>query len=124
MATKTAPIPAADALATVVDKAQTVELAERVGVPVPRSWCPASADDAAALARELDERRADVALASAGSRAAADEVQRFERELRSASGDVRRRVAFVGDGPWVGQGGVARVKTFEQLDAWLRRQLH
>jgi predicted ATP-grasp superfamily ATP-dependent carboligase len=47
------PIPAPDALATVVDKARTVALAERVGVSVPRSWCPDSAESAAELAPGL-----------------------------------------------------------------------
>jgi predicted ATP-grasp superfamily ATP-dependent carboligase len=47
------PIPESEALATVFDKERTMALAERVGVPIPRSWCPASADEAAALAPTL-----------------------------------------------------------------------
>lgn len=47
------PIPDAGALATVVDKERTVALAQRVDVPVPRSWCPDSVEAAAALAGEL-----------------------------------------------------------------------
>jgi predicted ATP-grasp superfamily ATP-dependent carboligase len=47
------PIPGADALATVVDKERTMALAERAGVPIPRTWCPASDAEAAALAEHL-----------------------------------------------------------------------
>jgi predicted ATP-grasp superfamily ATP-dependent carboligase len=47
------PIPQADALATAVDKQRTVALAERVGVPVPRTWCPDTEAAAAALAPRL-----------------------------------------------------------------------
>lgn len=47
------PIPHADALACVVDKERTMALAEDLGVPVPRTWCPVSAEDAAALAPSL-----------------------------------------------------------------------
>jgi predicted ATP-grasp superfamily ATP-dependent carboligase len=47
------PIPSADALATVVDKERTMALAEREGVPIPRTWCPASSDEVAALAPGL-----------------------------------------------------------------------
>jgi predicted ATP-grasp superfamily ATP-dependent carboligase len=47
------PIPDADALATVVDKERTAALAERVGVRVPRTWCPASPAEVAALAPAL-----------------------------------------------------------------------
>ena len=44
------PIPDPDALATVVDKRRTMALAERLDVPIPQTWCPASADEVAALA--------------------------------------------------------------------------
>jgi predicted ATP-grasp superfamily ATP-dependent carboligase len=47
------PIPDADALATVIDKERTARLAGSLGVPVPRTWCPASAAEAAALAPSL-----------------------------------------------------------------------
>jgi predicted ATP-grasp superfamily ATP-dependent carboligase len=47
------PIPRADALAAVVDKERTMALAERAGVPIPRTWCPASAAEVTALAPTL-----------------------------------------------------------------------
>lgn len=47
------PIPGPDALATVLDKQRTAELAQRVGVPIPQTWCPADGDEAAALASSL-----------------------------------------------------------------------
>ena len=47
------PIPTSEALLSVVDKQQTSTLADRVDVPVPRTWCPLSADDAAMLAPDL-----------------------------------------------------------------------
>jgi len=47
------PIPDANALATVVDKARTTALAEGLGVSVPRTWRPASAEEVAALAPTL-----------------------------------------------------------------------
>jgi predicted ATP-grasp superfamily ATP-dependent carboligase len=48
------PIPDAPALATVVDKERTIALARHVDVRVPQSWCPDSAEAAAALAGDLD----------------------------------------------------------------------
>ena len=47
------PMPGPDALATVLDKQRTAALAERVGVSIPRTWCPADADATAVLASEL-----------------------------------------------------------------------
>jgi predicted ATP-grasp superfamily ATP-dependent carboligase len=47
------PIPATESLLGVLDKERTTALAARVGVPVPRTWCPQSADAVASLAREL-----------------------------------------------------------------------
>jgi predicted ATP-grasp superfamily ATP-dependent carboligase len=47
------PIPQEDALATAVDKQRTMALAERLGVPMPRTWCPESEAAAAALASRL-----------------------------------------------------------------------
>jgi len=47
------PIPSTEALLSVVDKQQTAALADRVDVPVPRTWCPMTADDAATLAPDL-----------------------------------------------------------------------
>lgn len=47
------PMPGPDALATVLDKQRTAELAERVGVSIPQTWCPADGDEAAALAPSL-----------------------------------------------------------------------
>jgi len=44
------PIPDAGALATVLDKERTVTLAERLGVSVPRTWCPPSVAEIAGLA--------------------------------------------------------------------------
>jgi predicted ATP-grasp superfamily ATP-dependent carboligase len=44
------PIPSAEALATVVDKQRTWQVAEALGVPAPRTWCPEAADDMQALA--------------------------------------------------------------------------
>ena len=48
-------IPIADvhALGTVLDKARTAALAAQVGVPIPRTWCPATEDEARALAGTL-----------------------------------------------------------------------
>ena len=47
------PMPGPDALATVLDKQRTAALAEAVGVPIPRTWCPENADAVATLAPEL-----------------------------------------------------------------------
>ena len=47
------PSPSAEALATVVDKERTWQVAERVGVPAPRAWCPTTIDEVAALAPAL-----------------------------------------------------------------------
>jgi predicted ATP-grasp superfamily ATP-dependent carboligase len=47
------PIPTTAALTSVLDKEHTVELAERLDVPMPRTWRPRSADEAAALASTL-----------------------------------------------------------------------
>jgi predicted ATP-grasp superfamily ATP-dependent carboligase len=47
------PMPGPDALATALDKQRTIALADAVGVPVPRTWCPADADEAASLASSL-----------------------------------------------------------------------
>ena len=47
------PIPGTDALMTVLDKARTVELAERLEVRIPRTWRPASVAAANALALQL-----------------------------------------------------------------------
>lgn len=47
------PMPGPDALATVLDKQRTAEVAERLGVSIPRTWCPADVDEAAALAPSL-----------------------------------------------------------------------
>ena len=47
------PMPGPDALATVLDKQRTAELAERVGVPIPKTWCPADGEAAADLASSL-----------------------------------------------------------------------
>lgn len=47
------PIPTTEALLSVLDKEQTTDLANRLDVPVPRTWAPGSVDEAAALAREL-----------------------------------------------------------------------
>lgn len=47
------PIPDTHAVTTVVDKQRTVALAQRLGVAVPRTWCPASAAAADALASRL-----------------------------------------------------------------------
>jgi predicted ATP-grasp superfamily ATP-dependent carboligase len=47
------PIAGDHAMRTVFDKQRTAELAERLGVPVPRTWCPADVAEAAALAPSL-----------------------------------------------------------------------
>lgn len=47
------PIASDDALGTVLDKERTAVLAERVGVPIPRTWCPAGPAETAALAPGL-----------------------------------------------------------------------
>jgi predicted ATP-grasp superfamily ATP-dependent carboligase len=47
------PMPDSDAIATVLDKQRTTALAERLGVAVPRTWCPADAAETAALAAGL-----------------------------------------------------------------------
>ena len=47
------PIPGPEALATVLDKQRTTELARRVGVPIPQTWCPADGHEATALAASL-----------------------------------------------------------------------
>ena len=47
------PIASDDALGTVLDKQRTAVLAERVGVPIPKTWCPADAAETAALVRAL-----------------------------------------------------------------------
>jgi predicted ATP-grasp superfamily ATP-dependent carboligase len=47
------PIADAHALGTVLDKARTGALAAQVGVPIPRTWCPATEDEVEALAAAL-----------------------------------------------------------------------
>ena len=47
------PMPGPDALGTVLDKQRTAALAERVGVPIPQTWCPVNLDEASALALSL-----------------------------------------------------------------------
>ena len=47
------PIPAPEALASVIDKDHTAQLADRLDVPTPRTWSPNSPDEAAALASAL-----------------------------------------------------------------------
>lgn len=47
------PMPGPDALATVLDKQRTAALAERVGVSIPGTWCPADAEATGRLAPRL-----------------------------------------------------------------------
>jgi predicted ATP-grasp superfamily ATP-dependent carboligase len=47
------PMPGPDALATVLDKQRTAALAERVGVPIPRTWCPEDVEATGSLAPTL-----------------------------------------------------------------------
>lgn len=92
------PIPDAEALATVVDKERTAALAERVGVPVPRTWCPASAADVAALAPDLPypvivKPRQTNFLAASGRLAKTDyAIVTAATDLRSAWSTVHRAV--------------------------------
>ena len=47
------PMPGSEALETVLDKQRTAAVAERVGVPIPRTWSPADLDEATTLAGSL-----------------------------------------------------------------------
>jgi predicted ATP-grasp superfamily ATP-dependent carboligase len=47
------PMPGPDAIASVLDKQRTAELAEHLGVSVPATWCPDNPDEVTAVASSL-----------------------------------------------------------------------
>jgi predicted ATP-grasp superfamily ATP-dependent carboligase len=62
------PIPDAPQLAYGLDKARVMQLAERLGIPHPRTMLPASADDVADLAQRLGTRVLVKPRSSSGGR--------------------------------------------------------
>ena len=87
-------LPTSDVMEIAYDKWKTVQVAERVGVPVPKSFCPESLEDVRELARGWQGGAVIKPRKTSGSRGIAfvDSAQQIEQAWRAVSRDYPRPI--------------------------------